>query len=313
MTAVAAADGADAASADAAAAAEAAALADLLDAFALRQVAGGWVGRSTQPNLPRLFGGHVAAQALLAAGRTVAPDRPVHSVHCYFLRAGGPEVDTRYTVSHLLHGRSTDVRSVQAAQGEAVLLDARVSFRRPGTGPEHDAGPAPALVPAGDQRWQSWSAGAADLPSWWTRPLPLEIRFPEPPVALLGGGERRLPARFDVWMRPASAQASVEVTPALLAYASDLTMLDAALLPHGLAWYGTHSVPGASLDHSVWFHRSFAWRGWLRFHFESTAASGGRAFVRGTVTTPDGEVVASLAQEGVLFGARSRFADVAPV
>jgi len=286
----------------------AAALADLLDAFSLREVESAWMGRATQPNLPRLFGGHVAAQALLAAGRTVAPDRSVHSVHCYFLRGGSAEVDTRYTVSHLLHGRSTDVRSVQAAQGEVVVLNAQVSFRRPGTGPEHDLGPAPAPVPAEEHRWQTWSAEASELPSWWTRPLPLEIRFPDRPVALLGGGERR-PARFDVWMRPASAEVTAELTPALLVYASDLTMLDAALLPHGLAWYGTNAVLGASLDHSVWFHRTFAWQDWLRFHFESTAAAGGRAFVRGAVTTAQGEVMASVAQEGVLFGARSRFAD----
>lgn len=264
-------------------------------------------GRSPRVSLQRVFGGQVAGQALVAAGRTLPSDaqgenaaRTVHSLHAYFLRGGDPEVPIVYLVDRSRDGQSFSVRRVVAVQHGRPIFTLSASFQRPGDGLDHagsmpDA-PDPESLPSLAERYAPYRE---QLPSWWTLPRPIDIRHVEP---LPSPEEERQPraARQMVWMRADGTLPNDPLLHACVAtYASDMTLLDSALLPHGRSWVDG-GIKVASLDHALWFHRPFRADEWLLYVQESPSAAGARAFCQGRIFTPDGRLVMSVAQEGML-------------
>ena len=240
---------------------------------------------------PIVFGGQVAAQALVAASRTVDPAFTAHSLHSYFLQPGDPGAPTIYDVDYLRDGRSFLTRRVIAQQHGRPIYAQTVNFQRDEDGLDH-AEPMPA-VPAPEEcpRLIRRTPGEEHEDQWDVA----EIR----PVRDLEPDPGR-PARQRVWMR---ASTPLPDDPfwhtAAFAYFSDLTLLGAALAPHG-ASYADGDVFAASLDHAVWFHRPFRTDEWWLYDQHSPAATGGRGLVLGKVYDHAGRLVASVAQEAVM-------------
>jgi acyl-CoA thioesterase-2 len=256
-------------------------------------------GRSPDENRQRVFGGQVAGQALVAAGRTVPEDRHVHSLHAYFLRPGDPEVPIIYEVDQIRDGRSFTTRRVVAVQhGKAIFnLSASFQVREDGIdhqGPRPDA-PDPETLPTMAERLE-----AAGIPrdAFWSRPRPIDVRYVENPPWLAKDGEPR--SEQMVWMR---ADGTLPDNPLLhvcaMTYASDMTLLDSVLLAHGLSWQSGR-IQGASLDHAMWFHRPFRADEWLLYVQTSPTSSGARGLAQGQLWTHDGQHVVSVVQEGLL-------------
>jgi acyl-CoA thioesterase-2 len=258
-------------------------------------------GRSPQENRQRVYGGQVAGQALVAAGRTVARG-VVHSLHAYFLRPGDPAAPILYQVDRIRDGRTFTTRRVVAIQHGQAIFHLSASFQPVEPGPEHQIpmpeAPDPDTLPTFEERMAKVIEGLSPSErQWFTRDRPIEVR------AVLAGNPfrpTRRPPRQLVWIR-----ASGRLPDALLlhqcvvAYASDLTLLDTAALPHAIAWNDPAYVM-ASLDHAMWFHRPFRADEWLLYAQESPAASGARGFTMGHLFTRDGRLVVSVAQEGLI-------------
>ena len=266
------------------------------------------VFRGTQPTgdaaLPRVFGGQVAGQALVAAGRTVPDDRPVHSLHAYFLRPGDPTIPIVYMVDRIRDGRGFTTRRVVAVQHGKAIFNLAASFQLPEEGVVHQEPmpevPDPEGLPTLPERMAPYAAEAP----WHTRPRPIDIRYVDDPPRVLRDRVREgeLPgrARSSVWMR---ADGTLPDDPLLhvcaVTFASDMTLLDSTLMPHGLA-FGFDPIMLASLDHAMWFHRPFRADEWFLYHQESPAAGGGRGLARGSIYTRDGDLVVSVMQEGLI-------------
>ncbi len=254
------------------------------------------------PHSPvRVFGGQVAGQALVAAGRTVPADRGVHSLHAYFIRGGDPSVPIVYEVDRIRDGRSFTTRRVVAVQHGKAIFALSASFQLVETGIEH-AEPMPA-VPAPQSLPTQAELMTPELREKFgrvaDRPRPIDIRYvTEPPWLSRETGPRD--ARNQVWMR---ADGTLPDDPLLqvcvLAYASDMTLLDSVLARHGVYW-GTDKVMGASLDHAMWFHRPFRADEWVLYDCASPSASGGRGLATGRFFTEDGALIATVVQEGLL-------------
>jgi acyl-CoA thioesterase-2 len=249
----------------------------------------------------RVFGGQVAGQALVAAGRTVE-ERVVHSLHAYFLRPGDPKVPIVYQVDRIRDGKSFTTRRVVAIQhGEAIFI-LSASFQRPEDGPVHGMAipdvPAPETLPTTEERMAPLKDELhPEVWKWITRERPIETRTvtdhnpfkPSP----------REPRQL-VWIRAdGTLPDSPLIHQTIVAYASDLMLLDTATLPHAIAWNDPSYVM-ASLDHAMWFHRAFRADEWLLYAQESPAAHGARGFTLGHFFTRDGTIVASVAQEGLI-------------
>jgi acyl-CoA thioesterase II len=258
-------------------------------------------GRSPDENLQRVFGGQVAAQALVAAGRTVPDDRPVHSLHAYFLRPGDPDVPIIYMVDRIRDGRSFTTRRVVAIQHGRAIFTLSASFHIVEGGAEHQLSmpeaPDPDIVPI----WQDRLKEIGDhVPARWLRPRPVEVRYVgDPPWAAAGADSARDP-RTMVWLR---AVGSLPDDPLVhvcaVAYASDMTLLDSVLLAQGVAW-DESDVTGASLDHAMWFHGPFRADEWLLYVQEAPASSYARGLARGHLFRRDGRLVVSVVQEGLV-------------
>ncbi|MBI3686589.1 MAG: acyl-CoA thioesterase II [Actinobacteria bacterium] len=257
-------------------------------------------GVSPQVSLQRVFGGQVAGQALVAAGRTVPADRSVHSLHAYFVRPGDPAVPIVYLVERIRDGRSFSTRRVAAIQHGLVIFNLSASFHRTEPGVDHGSPlpevPAPETLPTLAERY----AGHEDVLGVWTRlPRPIDLRYVDDPPWVRRSGDDREPVSR-VWMR---VDGVLPDDPLLhvcaLAYASDMTLLDSVLATHGLAW-GYDGLTGASLDHAMWFHRSFRADEWLLYESVSPSASGARGLATGRFWTADGRHVATVVQEGLL-------------
>jgi acyl-CoA thioesterase II len=265
-------------------------------------------GRSPQVGWQRVFGGQVIGQALVAACRTVdVTGRPPHSLHAYFLLPGDPKVPIIYEVDRIRDGKSFTTRRVVAIQhGEAIFTMA-VSFHCDEPGMSHQA-QMPA-VPRPDELPDENEIKARVLPlmpdpvrRYYERERPIEWRPVELDRYL---GKRIADGRFHVWIR---ATGRLPDEPAIhqcvLAYASDMLLLDSALIPHGRTVF-EKTLMAASLDHALWFHRPFRADEWLLYAHDSPNLSGSRGLSRGLIFARDGTLVASVAQEGLLRERRS--------
>jgi acyl-CoA thioesterase II len=277
------------------------ALIDLLDLEAIEVNI--FRGLSPDVDRQRVFGGQVAGQGLVAAARTVAPEFAVHSLHAYFLRPGDPTVPIIYEVDRTRDGRSFTTRRVKAVQHGRSIFTLSASFQLPEEGYDHqfpmpDGLPQPDDLPDFRIRMEPYKDLLGD---WYDQPRAIDTRYCED-----GPWERRedKPPFQNVWLR---ANGHLPDDPVLqicvLTYASDMTLLDTSLLPHGSS-FAAGDVFMASLDHAMWFHRPFRSDEWLLYAQDTPSASSGRGLGRGLVYTRDGRLVASVVQEGVIRRAR---------
>jgi acyl-CoA thioesterase-2 len=267
-------------------------------------------GRSPDEKRQRVFGGQVAGQALIAAGRTVARGS-VHSLHAYFLRPGDPAKPILYEVDRIRDGRTFTTRRVVAIQHGKAIFNLAASFQPDEVGPEHQIdmpdAPDPDSLPGVEERIARMKDSLPqEALEWLTRGRPIDVR---PVVAANPFKPTKRPPRQLVWIR---ASRRLPDDPLLqqcvVAYASDLTLLDTATLPHAIALNDPHYVM-ASLDHAMWFHRPFRADEWLLYAQESPAASGARGFAMGHLFTRDGRLVVSVAQEGLIRPVGERRSD----
>jgi acyl-CoA thioesterase-2 len=251
-------------------------------------------GVSWKDDRPRVFGGQVAGQALVAAGRTVE-GRGVHSLHAYFLRPGDPSVPIVYEVDRIRDGKSFTTRRVVAIQHGEAIFNLQASFHVDEPGLDHQVpmpqAPPPETLPRADEM-EPPAPGRL-----WTR-QPVDMRYVDgPPWAR----EAQPPtARQLVWFR---ADGTLPDDPVLhtciVAYASDYSLLGAALVPHGRSYF-RDDIMMASLDHAMWFHRPFRADEWLLSSQTSPSASGGRGLAYGGIFRQDGALAVSVVQEGLI-------------
>ena len=258
-------------------------------------------GRSPQEGSQRVFGGQVCGQALVAAGRTVESGI-AHSFHSYFLRPGDPTTPILYQVDRTRDGRSFTTRRVTAIQSGRAIFHLEASFQRPEKGHEHQTDAPDAPEPEGLPHWRERAEQLIDrVPeesrASLLRDRPIDLRYATPfdPVA-----PEKLPPRLVVWVRTEGRlPESLLLHQCIVAYASDMTLLDTAVLPHAISWYdNSHQI--ASLDHAMWFHREFRADEWLLYVQESTVAASSRGFSTGRLFTRDGQLAVSVAQEGLI-------------
>ncbi len=255
-------------------------------------------------NPERSFGGSVVAQALLAAGATVDPDRRVHSLHAYFLRVGEASSPTDFRVDRVRDGRSYGTRRVTAEQDGRAILDLTASFQVAETGWAHQVPRLDAPAPESLPTVQEAAADAPDLLRAWFGNLfqrhPFELRFDgELPRVAAARGETA-PPRQRFWLRATGALPDEPlVHAAALAYASDMLLLSTSLAPHARA-VGAPDVSAASLDHAVWLHEPARVDEWLLFEQESSWAAGGRCLCHARVFDAAGRLVMTVAQEGMV-------------
>jgi acyl-CoA thioesterase-2 len=257
----------------------------------------------------RVFGGQVLGQALIAASRTVDTDRSVHSLHGYFLLAGDPSRPIVYDVERIRDGGSFTTRRVKAIQHGRPIFSMSSSFHKSEPGFDHQSEmpkvPAPEELP----NPKDLIAGLIDaLPaamrSYWSRERPIDMRVVD--VSRYLTRDKKPPLQH-IWIR---ANGKLPDDPAIhqavLAYASDFTLLDTALIAHGKLLFDA-DVQLASLDHALWYHRPFRADEWLLYVQDSPNAFGARGFCRGSIYTREGNLIASVVQEGLMRQRRSAF------
>ena len=258
-------------------------------------------GKSRDIGSERVFGGQVLGQALVAATATVE-DRPAHSLHGYFLRPGDVSAPIVYHVDRSRDGGSFTSRRVVAIQHGEQIFHMAASFQTPEVGLEHQAAmpqvPPPESLRRIDDIDETLLARAPEkLRRVIENARPFDTR-PVDPIDPLRVETR--PPKREIWVRTAERAPDDDgLHRALLAYFSDYHFISTAMLPHGLS-YLSSGVQVASLDHAMWFHRSFRIDEWLLLAYESPTASGGRGFARGSIFSHDGRLVASTAQEGLI-------------
>ncbi|MEV0899390.1 acyl-CoA thioesterase II [Actinoplanes sp. NPDC049802] len=274
-------------------------LVELLD---LKQVdAATFQGESPQTGAQRVFGGQVAGQALVAAGRTVDPTRHVHSLHGYFVRAGDPTQPITFHVETIRDGRSFSVRRSTARQHGKTIFFMSASFQLPETGLDHHT-PAPTDIPAPENvpTILDWAEKYPErMAMFKASPRSVDVRYIGEP-GWVPPGDRAVQPLQRVWMRlDGTLPDDPLIHACALTYASDMSLLDAVLSTHGEVW-GPGGVIGASLDHALWFHRPFRADEWFLYDSTSPSASGARGLAHGRMFTRDGRHIASAVQEGLL-------------
>ncbi|HEY0292329.1 MAG TPA: acyl-CoA thioesterase II, partial [Hansschlegelia sp.] len=258
-------------------------------------------GRSPQTGWQRVFGGQVVGQALVAATRTV-DGPPPHSLHGYFMRPGDPAAPIIYEVDRIRDGRSFVTRRVVAIQHGHAIFSMSASFHRDEEGYEHQMDMPD--VPRPDQLPTEQTLKETLMPtmprairSYFEQERPIELRHVDPMRYI--DGKPRDPHQ-SVWIRTTGPLPDdPAIHQCVLAYASDMTLLDAALVAHGESVFSA-DIQAASLDHALWFHRPFRADGWLLYTQDSPFAGGARGFTRGRIYAESGELVASVAQEGLI-------------
>jgi acyl-CoA thioesterase-2 len=266
-------------------------------------------GRSPQSRWQRVFGGQVIGQALVAACRTVedVAARPPHSLHAYFLLGGDPKVPIIYEVDRIRDGKSFTTRRVVAIQHGRAIFSTEVSFHVAEDGWTHQFEmpnvPKPDELPSeAEVRDRLLPLMSDPVRRYYERERPIELRPVEYGRYL---GQKLEGDRFHIWIR---ATGRLPDEPAIhqcvLAYASDMTLLDTALVPLGKTVFN-EDVMAASLDHALWFHQPFRADEWLLYAQDSPNLGGARGLARGSIFASDGRLVASVAQEGLLRQRRS--------
>lgn len=257
-------------------------------------------GVSPKSSWQRVFGGQVAGQALVAAGRTVPADRPVHSLHSYFIRPGDPAVPIVYEVDRVRDGRSFTTRRVVAVQHGKPIFSLSASFQLVQPGIDHQSAmpdaPPPESLPTLEERY----AAAPEATRFFRLlPRPIDVRYvDDPPWQQRENGPRTGLSR--VWMR---ANGRLPDDPLLhvcvATFASDMTLLDSVLVRHGLA-NGLDPITMASLDHAMWFQRPFRADEWMLYVSKSPTASGSRGLATGRFFDQHGRHLVSVVQEGMI-------------
>lgn len=247
----------------------------------------------------RIFGGQVVAQALTAAYRTVGANI-CHSLQSYFIRPGDPAQPVLYQVERSRDGKSFMTRRVIAIQKGEQIFNMACSFQAPESGYDHQStmpnAPAPESVADDIERWREFFKDDPQNLNRWVRERPIEMRPIDPPALR---DPAPAPPEHMVWIRcRGDAGEDVALNQALLAYASDYSLLGTAMRPHGVNWMS--GVQTASLDHILWFHRPTNFSRWHLYVQDSPSASGARGFNRGALYREDGVLVASAAQEGLI-------------
>ena len=261
-------------------------------------------GRSPQSGWQRVFGGQVIGQALVAACRTVEDPHqtPAHSLHAYFLLAGDPKVPIIYQVDRIRDGKSFTTRRVVAIQHGHAIFFMSVSFQRIEPGLTHQftmpkvAAPEE-LLSDSELRKKVLRQMPAPVRAYFERERPIELRPVEFDRYL---GKKHPEGKFHLWIRTSGPLPDERaIHQCVLAYASDMAILDAAMIPHGRTLF-EKSMMAASLDHAMWFHRPCRADNWLLYAQDSPSSSGARGFARGLIFSRDGTLVASVAQEGLI-------------
>ncbi len=255
--------------------------------------------RGVSPNeeRQRVFGGQVAAQSLMAAGRTVESGRP-HSLHAYFLRPGDPSVPILYDVDRIRDGRSFTTRRVVAIQHGRAIFHLSASFHADEPGMTHQFPmpevPDPGSLESMETRLEPYREALAE---WFAKPHPIDQRYiGELPFSRKASKEpiQRL------WIRADGTLPDDPLLHACIAtYASDMSLFDTMLAPHEVTWDDADFM-GASLDHCMWFHRPFRADEWLLYDMDSPTAYGARGLARGFLFTQSGELAVSVVQEGLM-------------
>lgn len=258
-------------------------------------------GRGPKEGWQRVYGGQVLGQALVAAVRTVEPERIAHSLHAYFLLGGDPARPIIYSVDRVRDGGSFTTRGVTAIQHGRPMFAMSVSFHKEEGGLDHQdvmpTVPPPEELPTEQEfRDKIIPRLPETMRSYWERERPIEMRHVD--MSRYFDREPRTAEQY-IWMR---ASGHLPDNHALhqcaLAYLSDFTLLDTALIPHGKLMFDA-DIQLASLDHALWFHRRFRADDWLLYAQDSPSSHGARGFCRGRVFTREGALVASVAQEGL--------------
>lgn len=260
-------------------------------------------GRSPRTSWQRVFGGQVVGQALVAAQRTVDNDRHVHSLHSYFMRPGDSSLPIIYEVEWLRDGGSFTTRRVTAIQHGEAIFSLEASFQVDEEGLDHQMPipldvPHPNAVLSAHEVIETYGERVPEnIRRYWARERPVEMK----PVFLKHYTSReKLPPVQQIWIRLAGPVPDDRATQSvLLAYVSDLTLLDTSTFAHGRALFDP-DIQAASIDHAMWFHRPNKLDGWLLYSQDSPSASGARGFTRGLIYAQDGTLVASVAQEGLI-------------
>lgn len=255
-------------------------------------------GVSPDEDRQRVFGGQVAGQALVAAGRTVTQG-VVHSLHCYFLRAGDPRRPILYEVDRIRDGRSFTTRRVVAIQHGRAIFNLDASFHVAEEGLDYRAGmpeaPPPEGLPTFNERLKPF---LEQLGEWATRERPIDFRLCDPP-----GTDPRtwISPHAQAWFRTNGSLPDDRLLHAcILTYASDMTLLDTTVRPHGMVWTPDRKLMMASLDHCLWFHRPFRADEWLLYTQYTPSTAAARGLATGHIFTRDGVLVASVVQEGLI-------------
>jgi acyl-CoA thioesterase II len=253
-------------------------------------------GKHPAGDRQRTFGGQVAAQALMAAGRTVDRGR-VHSLHSYFLRPGDSSAPTLYEVDRIRDGKSFCTRRVVAIQHGRAIYNMQASFHNDEVSLEHQTPmpevPAPETLPSLAQRL---SDQLVDAEEWNRLPHPIEQRYIG---ELPWSPQHSREPRQRLWIRADGDLADDPLLHAcVVTYASDMNLFDAMLAPHDVRW-DDGSFMGASLDHCMWFHHDLRADEWMLYDMDSPIAHGGRGLARGFLFSRDGELKVSMVQEGL--------------
>ena len=281
------------------------ALDDLIDILELEQLEVNlFRGISPDEDRQRVFGGQVAGQALVAAGRTVDPEHGVHSLHAYFLRPGDPRVPIIYDVDRIRDGRSFNTRRVVAIQHGRPIFNLSASFHVAEAGPEHQypmpAAPDPESLPTIREALEPYADRfPAPFLEWIRRDRPIDSRSTRLPRWLSPQPEPREPEQL-TWFRGDGVLPDDPLLHAcVVAYASDLTLLDTAVMAHARSWDDDRFMM-ASLDHAMWFHRPFRADEWLLYHQKSPSAAGARGLAEGFIYRQDGTLAIMVIQEGLI-------------
>jgi len=257
----------------------------------------------------RVFGGQVLGQALVAAARTVDAGRELHSLHGYFLLAGDPSRPIIYDVERIRDGGSFTTRRVKGIQHGRAIFSMSSSFHKLEEGFEHQAEmpavPPPEELPnPKDIISNLIDALPAAMRSYWSRERPIDMRVAD--LSRYLTRDKKSPVQH-IWIRANGRLPDDPVVhQAVLAYASDFTLLDTALIAHGKLLFDA-DVQLASLDHGIWFHRPARADEWLLYVQDSPSAFGARGFCRGSIFSRDGVLVASVVQEGLMRQRTSAF------